>query len=104
FREYALGAIALRNAFEFGHNPPAWLGLRKAEMNRLLLRRDLDALDLFQLLDPALDLFGLGGLNAKSINERLELFNSVALVCVSSLQRGEPLRFQFLVLAVAAGV
>ena len=64
--ENVLRAVALRDVLELRHDPPARLRLREREMNRLLVRRNLDALDLLQFLDPRLHLLGLGRLSRGS--------------------------------------
>ena len=56
-------------------------------MDGLLVRRNLDALDLLQLLDAALHLLGLGRLVAEAIDEGLELLDALALVLVCGDQR-----------------
>jgi hypothetical protein len=45
--------------------------LRDGEVDGGLFFRDLDALDLFQLLDAGLDLLGFGGLIAEAVDEGL---------------------------------
>src|SRR5580693_2805518 len=71
--------IALGHFLELGYDPATGLGLREREVNRLFFRRDLDALDLFQLLDATLHLLGLGGLVAKAVDEYFELLDAVTL-------------------------
>ena len=73
-------------------------------MDRLLLDRDLDALDLVQLLDAALHLLGLGGLVAKAADERFKMLNMLALVLVGCGELGSPLLFLRQVLLVVAVV
>src|SRR4029077_8613552 len=53
--------ICLRYALELSHDPSAGLGLREREMDGLLFGRNLDPLDLFEFLDPALHLLRFGG-------------------------------------------
>ena len=48
---------------------PLGLGCGKAEVDGLLLGGNFDALDLFQFLDAALHLLGLGGLVAEAVDE-----------------------------------
>ena len=60
-------------------------------MDRLLLRRHLDALHALEFLDPALHLLGLGGLVAEAADERLELPDAVLLVLVGRLELAAPL-------------
>ena len=50
-------------------------------MNRRLLFGNLDALDLFQLLDAALHLLGLGGLRAEAVDEGLQMLDLHAAGC-----------------------
>ena len=66
-------------------------------MNRLLFRRNFDALDLLQFLDAALHLLGLGRLGAEAVDERLELFDALALVLIGGLQLRAPLCLLLLV-------
>ncbi len=79
-------AIALRHVLKLGHDAAARLGLRKREVNGLLFGGQLDALDLFQLLDAALHLFGLGGLVAEAIDEGFQLLDALALVAIRGFQ------------------
>ena len=88
----------------FDHRPPAGIGLRKGEVDGLLVRRNLDAFDLFQLLDAALHLLGLRRLGAKAVDERLKLLDAVALVLVSRHQRIAALLFLLQILLVVAAV
>ena len=73
-------------------------------MNRLLFRRDLDPLDLFQFLDAALNLLRLRGLVAKAVDEYFQLLDAIALVAVGSLQLFVALGFLRQELIVVAGV
>src|SRR5215831_5730231 len=73
-------------------------------MDRLLLGRNLDALDLLEFLDAALDLLCLGGLITKPIDEDFQLLDPVALVLVRGLQLLVALRFLSEKLVVVAGV
>jgi hypothetical protein len=82
--KYVLRAVAFRHIFEFGHDATAGLGLRKREVDGLLVGRNLDALDLVELLDAALHLLGLGRLRAKAIDERFQLLDAVALVAYAA--------------------
>ena len=75
-----LCAVALGDILEFGHNAPAGLGLRESEVDGLLVRRNLDALDLFQLLDAALNLLGLRRLVAEAVDEGFQLLDALALI------------------------
>src|SRR5436190_3222080 len=52
----------------------------------LLLRRNLDALHAFELLDPALDLLRLGCLVAEAVDECFQLFDFLALVTISRFE------------------
>src|SRR5581483_12076710 len=100
--ENAVGAVALRNVPELLHDAPAGLWLREAEMNGLLLRRQLDALNLFELFDAALHLAGLGGLVAETVDKDFQMMNSFLLVFVSSFQLGEPVLLQRFVAGIIA--
>ena len=65
---------------------------------------DLDALDLFQLFDAGLDLFGLGRLVAEAVDEGFESFDAVPLVFVGVHQLRAALFFLRDVLLVVAVV
>ena len=65
---------------------PLGLRLREREVNGLLFRRNLDALDLFQFLDAALHLLRLGGLVAEAVDEGLQLLDALLLVAVGGFQ------------------
>ena len=54
--------------------------------------RNLDALDLFQFLDPALHLLGLGRLRAEAVDERLQLLDALPLIAIRRLELRLPLR------------
>ena len=56
--------------------------LRDGEVDGRFFFGDLDALDLFELLDAGLHLFGFGGLVAEAVDEGLEGLDAVALVFV----------------------
>ena len=73
-------------------------------MDRLLLDRDLDALDLFQLLNAALYLLGLGGLVAKAADESFQMLDMLALVLVGRGQLRSALLFLRQILLVVAVV
>ncbi len=73
---------------------PLGLGLRKAEVDGLFVGRNLDPLDLFQFLDPALHLFGFGRLRAEAVDEGFQLLDLVLLIVVSRLQLRAALRLQ----------
>ncbi len=83
---------------------PLGLGCGKRKMDGLLFRRNLDALDLFQFLDAALHLLGLGGLVAEAVDEDFELLDAVALVAVGGLQLLVALRLLGEKFVVVAGV
>src|SRR5262249_31741165 len=82
FRPEALG-----HARAFHYSPSTRIRLRETEVDGLLFWRNLDALDLLQLLDAALHLFGLGRLIAEAVDECLELLDSLTLVLVGGYQR-----------------
>ena len=73
-------------------------------MNRLLFRRNLDALDLLQFLDAALHLLRLGRLVAEAVDEDFQLLDAFALVAVRGFQLLAPLRLLRQILVVVAGV
>jgi hypothetical protein len=62
-------------------------------MDGLLVRRNLDALDLFQFLDPRLHLLGLGRRRAEAVDERFQRLDAVALILVRGLELRLPLGF-----------
>ena len=78
-------AVALGDVGELGDDAAAGLGLREGEVDGLLFRRNLDALDLFELLDAALHLLGFGGRVAEAVDEDFQLLDAVALVFVGRL-------------------
>ena len=55
--------------------------------------RQFDALDLFQFLDPALHLFGLGGLIAEAVDKDFQLFDPLPLIAIGGFELLQPLRF-----------
>ena len=69
-----------------------------------LLRRQLDSLDLFQFLDAALHLLGLGGLIAEAVDERFEVLDALLLVAVGRFELRAALRFLREIAVVIAGV
>ena len=73
-------------------------------MDRLFFGRDLDTLDLFEFLDPALNLLGLGCLVAEAVDEDFQLVDTVALVLVGSLHLLIALSLLRQELVVVAGV
>ena len=73
-------------------------------MDGLLVGRDLDQLDLLQLLDAALHLLRLGRLRAEAVDERLQLLDLVALVLVCRLELRAPRLFLRQVLVVISGI
>ena len=78
--------------------------LGDAEVDRRFFIGDLDALDLFELLDAGLDLLGLGGLGAEAVDEGFKSFDAVALVLVRRHELGTSLFFLGDVLLVVAVV
>ena len=99
-----LAGISLGHVFGLGHDAAAGLGLRERKVDGLFFRRNLDALDLFQFLDAALHLLGLGGLVAEAVDEDFELLDAVALVAVGGLQLLVALRLLGQEFVVVAGV
>ncbi len=73
-------------------------------MNDRLFVGDLDALDLFELLDAALHLLGLSGLVAEAVDEGFELLDALALVAIGGFDLGAALGFLLEVLLVIAVV
>ena len=83
--EHLLCAITLREPLGLRNHAPRGRRLRKLEVDDRLLLGNLDALDLFQFLDAALHLLGLGGLRAEAIDECLKVLDLLALVAVRRL-------------------
>ena len=79
-------AVTFRDVVKLGDDAAARLGLRKREVDGLLFVGQLDALDLFQFFDAALDLFGFGGLIAEAADERFQLLDALALVAIGCFQ------------------
>ncbi len=92
-------AVALGDVLEFGHDAPARLRLRKAEVDGLLFRRNFDALDALQFLDAALHLLRLRGLGAEADDEGFQLLDAILLVGVGRLQLRAALRLLHFVFA-----
>src|SRR6185369_16298827 len=83
--------VGLRDPDKLRDVPAARLRLGKRKVNSLLFFRQFDALDFFQLLDPALHLLRLGGLIAEAIDEYFQLFNALALITICGLELLLPL-------------
>ncbi len=81
--EHLLGAVALGEPVSLHHHAPRGRRLGKLEVDRRLFFGNLDALDLFQLLNAALHLLGLGGLGAEAVDEGFKVLDLLALVAVS---------------------
>ena len=64
----------------------------------------LDSLDLFQFLDAALHLLGLGRLVAEAVDEHFQLLDALALVAVGGFQLLLALRFLRQIFLVVAGI
>src|SRR5579864_5380025 len=96
--------VRFGHIFELGHDAAAGLGLGKRKVDGLFFRRNLDALDLFQFLDAALHLLGLGGLVAEAVDEDFQLLDAVTLVAVGGLELLVALRLLRQKLVVVAGV
>src|SRR6185312_9648123 len=96
--------VTLRDVLEFRDDPPARLRLRKLEVDCLLLRRNLDTLNLVELLDPRLHLLSLSSLRPKAINERLQLLDALPLIAIRRRQLIPPLGFLQQVLIVVAAI
>ena len=73
-------------------------------MNRLLLGRHFDALDLFKFFDSALHLLGLCRLRSKTVDESFELFDPLALIPIGSFQLQPAIVLLHEELIVVAGV
>ena len=73
-------------------------------MDRCLLIRDDDALDLLKLLDAALHLLSLRGLVTETVDEGFQIFDALALVLIRGFQLGAALCPLLLVLGVVTGV
>src|SRR5215469_4858328 len=99
-----LSLVALGQVLGFGYRTPARLRLRKREVDRLLLGRDLELFHALQLFDSALHLLGFGSLVTEAIDKRLELFDLILLVAVGRLQLLLALPLLRQVLLVVAGV
>ncbi len=102
--KYFFRAVALGDVRALNHGAAAGIGLRKAEVDGLLFRGNLDALNLLQLFDAALHLLGLGRLRAKAVDEGLELLDAIALVLVCRNQLIAALLLLLQVLLVVAAV
>ncbi len=70
----------------------------------LLFVGQLDALDLFQFLDAALHLFGLGGLITEATNEGFQLLDALTLVAISGFELIHALLFLLQKLFVVARI
>ena len=97
-------AVAFRDVLELGHDPSAGLGLRKREVDGLLVGRDFDALDFFQLLDARLHLLGLGRLSAEAVDEGFQLLDALALIAIRGFKLRSPLGLLAQILIVVAAV
>src|SRR3974390_1252657 len=96
-------AVAFGDRFALDHGASAGIGLREAEVDGLFFGRNLDPLDLLQLLKAALYLLGLRRLITEAVDERLKLLDAFSLVLVRSDQRSAALlRLRQVVLVVAA--
>ena len=73
-------------------------------MNGLFLFRQLDALDLFQFLDSALHLLGLGSLITEAVDEDFQLLDPLALVAIGRFELFQSLRLGVDILFVVAVV
>ena len=102
--EDVLRSVAFRDILELRHDSSARLGLRKREVNRLFVRRHFDALNLFEFLDPALHLLGLGGLRAEAVDKRFELLNALALIADTPLPVAPSARPSDQIFLVVAGI
>ncbi len=99
-----LRLVPFGKAADLAHQTSARRRLREGEMDRLLIFRHFDALDLVEFLDAALHLLGLGGLVAKAIDEGLKLLDAVALARVVLCKLFAPFGLLLDVFLVAARV
>src|ERR1035437_2122226 len=102
--ENFLFAIALRYARAFDDQSAAGFGLWKTEVDGLLVRGDLDAVDFLEFLDAALHLLRLGRLRAKAVDKCFKLLDAFALVLVRRHQGVTALLFLMQILLVIAAV
>ena len=84
--EHDLVPEGLADALELQDHPARLGRVGELEADLLALGRDLDALDLVELLDPALHLPGLGGLVAEAVDEGLGLLDLLRLPAVRLAQ------------------
>ena len=100
--EHLLGAVILREIAHLHHRAARWRRLRKGEVDDGLFLRQLDALDLVELLDAALDLLCLGGLIAEAIDEGFQMLDVLALVAICGFELGAALLLLFEIALVVA--
>ncbi len=79
--EDLLRSVALRQALGLSRDAPRRRRLRKLEVNDRLLFGNFDALDLIELLDARLHLFGLRGLVAEAVDERFKVLDRARAGC-----------------------
>ena len=82
--EYVFFTIVLGEVLDLDDGAAAGWRLREAEVDGGFFLGDLDALDLFELLDARLHLLGLRGLSAEAVDEGFQRLNAVALVLVGA--------------------
>src|SRR5712692_177314 len=82
------GAVGLVDARQAPHEAPRARRLRKGEADAPYRPPDLDALELGQHLDAALDLTRLGRLIAKTLDEALDLGHPLGLIAGAGLEEG----------------
>ncbi len=73
-------------------------------MNGFLFRRDFNLFHALQLFDPALHLFGFGGLCAETIDKRFKLISLFFLVAIRGLKLCAALGLLRQILFVIAGI
>ena len=100
--ENARAAVAFAHPLDPQDIAPRIRGGREGETDLLLLIGQFDQLQLVELLDPALDLSGLGGLGPKPFDEPHGLFDLRLLIVVGAFFDGPPLRFFLYIEAVVA--
>src|SRR5881227_2521115 len=97
-------AVLLGDALALHDDPPARLGLGKAEVDGLFFRWNLDPLDPLQFFNPALDLLRLGRLVPEAVDEGFDLLDALLLVLVCRDQLSPALVLLLFVPREAAGI
>ncbi len=79
--KHMLRSVALRQVLCLGHDAARGRRLGKLEMDDRLFLGNLDALDLFELLDARLHLLRFRRLVAKAVDERLKMLDAARAGC-----------------------